>query len=85
MRLLLTLGAVSVLISGSAWAESKEATKKNDGDKIVCKTEQFVGSMIPRRVCLKKSEWEAAETDAKDAVSTRNQRPVPISNGNSGG
>jgi hypothetical protein len=36
--------------------------------KIVCKTERFVGSNIPSRVCKTKGEWEQGKIDAKRSL-----------------
>jgi len=80
MRALMALAAASVLISATARAdEPKDAAKKDDGDKIVCKREQFVGSVIPRRICMKKSDWEQGEINAKETMDKRQMRADPVS------
>ncbi|HEY2481849.1 MAG TPA: hypothetical protein VGI30_06580 [Caulobacteraceae bacterium] len=40
--------------------------KANPDDKIVCKTETPIGSRLGgKRVCMKKSDWEAQSLDAR--------------------
>jgi hypothetical protein len=73
MRILLAIGAVGLFISGPALAENgkNSDTRKASPDKIVCKTEEFVGSMIPRRICMKRSDWDQGAVAAKDALDRR--------------
>jgi hypothetical protein len=87
MRAFLALAAASVLVSTSAWADTPKAgAKKSDADKVVCKREQFVGSVIPRRICMTKAQWEEGEAAAKDTMDKRQMRTDPIAlSGASGG
>jgi hypothetical protein len=69
MRTMLAFSAVGLMISSAALAQDAAAPvpvkKKDDGSKVVCKTEQFVGSIIPRRICKTKAEWEAAAENSQ--------------------
>lgn len=47
-------------------ATAQEATPPKE--KLVCKTERFVGSNIPSRVCKTKAEWEQGKIDAKRSL-----------------
>ena len=81
MRALIALAGVTAFVSGSAWADEPNPpnvqAQKNDGDKIVCKREQFVGSIIPRRICMKKSDWEQGAINAKRALDEKYMWDVP--------
>jgi hypothetical protein len=74
MRALIASVAAAVLFSSSAWADETNPppapapAQKNDGDKIVCKREQFVGSIIPKRICMTKAQWEQGAINAKRAL-----------------
>jgi hypothetical protein len=72
------LAASAVLVSSAALADKKDQ-KKDDSQKVVCKTEQFVGSMIPRRICKTKAQWEQGEYDAQRALDQRRLPVDPIS------
>jgi predicted secreted protein len=37
-------------------------------EKRICKTDNFVGSHIPRRICKTEAEWEAGKQGAKDTL-----------------
>ncbi len=84
MRACLALAAAAALISNSAYADPAanpapaKPAKKDDSQKIVCKTEDFVGSIIPRRICKTKADWEQGAYDAKDALSKANLRANPV-------
>ena len=50
-------------------AEAPEAAPvKKDEDKVVCKSERFVGSHVSQRICKPRSEWETGRKSAKDAL-----------------
>ena len=68
---MLVLGAAGVLVSGVANADDPKPAKKDDSQKIVCKTEEFVGSMIPKRVCMSRADWERQAQMDKDAIDPR--------------
>ena len=78
MRAMLVTLAATMLFTGPAWADPKDQPMKNDGDKIVCKREQFVGSIIPKRICMTKSQWEQGAVNAKNALDEKNLRDNPI-------
>jgi Spy/CpxP family protein refolding chaperone len=66
----------AALIGTSAAAADKPDAKNpvNPGDKIICKSDTFVGSKIPKRVCLTRSQWEQGEQDGKDALDSQRRR-----------
>jgi hypothetical protein len=69
---LCVLFGAAVISTGAAHAndsasETAEATAKPK-EKMVCKTERFVGSNIPSRVCRTKAEWEQAKINAKRSL-----------------
>lgn len=37
-------------------------------EKRICKTDNFVGSHIPRRICKTEAEWQAGKQGAKDTM-----------------
>jgi hypothetical protein len=68
MRIMLVLAGAAVLISVAAIAEKPESAKKDDSQKIICKTEEYVGSLIPKRVCMTRADWEKQRQMEKDAI-----------------
>ena len=65
MTLLMLIAAAAAV--GTAEAPEAAPVKK-DADKIVCKSERFVGSHVSERICKPKSEWETGRKNAKDAL-----------------
>lgn len=68
MRNVLVVAAAAFLISGAAAASADNpdpAKKKDDGQKVVCKTEDVVGSMIPKRICMTRADWEKRRAEEK--------------------
>ena len=51
-----------------AKAPAKASTPKDDSQKVVCKDEAVVGSLIPRRVCMTQYDWDAARENAQKAT-----------------
>ena len=41
---------------------------KDKGEKVICKTDSFVGSKIPRRICKTRSQWDHGREGAKDTM-----------------
>jgi hypothetical protein len=68
MRIMLVLTAAGVLVSGAANADNPAPAKKDDSQKKICKTEEFVGSMIPKRICMTRADWERQAQMDKDAM-----------------
>ena len=69
---LCVLFGAAMISAGAAHAkdsatDTTEATAKPK-EKMVCKTERFVGSNIPSRVCKTKAEWEQGKLDAKRSL-----------------
>lgn len=58
----------AVAAGAAATAGTTQAPVKADGDRIVCKSERFVGSHLSERICKPKSEWETGKKSAKDAL-----------------
>jgi hypothetical protein len=84
-RTLLSFAAgLALLTANSAVAgENAEAAKRADDDKIICKSQLFVGSRISQRICMRRSEWEAARTNAQKAMDERGKvmKPLPVPDG----
>lgn len=68
--LFLTAAAANATASGQGAQPSKVA----DGDRIVCKSERFVGSHLAQRICKSKRDWEQGKKDAQDALQQRQLR-----------
>ena len=85
MRAIILVAVAGLIVSTPAFAGDKDpAAKKDDGSKIICKTESYVGSIIPRRMCMTKADWERGESDAREAKDKFDQKggfknPVAIS------
>ncbi len=58
---------IAAAAAGVAEAPQAASVKK-DEDKVVCKSERFVGSHVSQRICKPKSEWETGRKNAKDAL-----------------
>lgn len=89
MRTLLGFVAVVALIAtnASAGADPPPAEKKpiDPQQKIICKTEDFVGSLIPRRICKTRSDWDEGAIDAKAALDQQRLKTNPVKLSGGGG
>jgi hypothetical protein len=71
---LVVLFAVAAVPASGAYAKdsANETTAAEKAakakEKVVCKTERYVGSHIPSRICKTKAEWEQAKIDAKRSL-----------------
>lgn len=54
-------------------ADAQPTSAKADGDRIVCKSERFVGSHLSERICKPKSEWERGRRAARDGLDRMTQ------------
>jgi hypothetical protein len=74
MRLIFAFAAAGLIASGGSAAGNPDQKKPADPDqKLICKTDYFVGSKIPKRVCLTRAQWEQGEQDGKDALERRSR------------
>jgi hypothetical protein len=74
MRLIFAIAAAGLIASGASAAGDPDQKKPADpGQKRICKTDYFVGSKIPKRVCMTRSQWEQGEQDGKDALERMNR------------
>lgn len=80
--------ATLLMLSSAAIAHPDDAaSKKDDGEKLICKREVPTGSIMAKRTCHTKAQWDAISgKGAADADRTQNmdrQRSmVGISQGN---
>jgi hypothetical protein len=77
MRIVLASSALALLLASAAAAQNpvpnaaSPPVKKDDGSKIVCKSEEFVGSRIPKRICMSQSQWEQGRSNAREIMDER--------------
>ena len=53
-------------------------------DKVVCKSETVIGSLLPKRVCRTKAEWDQTTRDSQDLtndIQTKHQMGSPLNGG----
>ena len=71
--------ALVVLLAVSAWpglAKDPEAQTPAP-EKKICKDEPGTGSILPKRVCRTKAEWQAITRQSREEISrSRDQRPA---------
>jgi len=66
MRISIMLATMAgLVVSAPAIAAD---TSKDSGEKVVCKTERFVGSRISTRVCKTRAEWDEGRKRALEAL-----------------
>lgn len=70
MRLMVLIASAALISTSALATDPPNQIKKavDPGQKIVCKTEEFVGSIIPRRICKTKADWVQGAIDAKAAL-----------------
>ena len=64
-----------LLMSAPALAEDAPAAPKAPKERKICRTDPTLGSIMPRRTCRTKAEWEAIDgannTNAQNALDRR--------------
>ena len=63
MRVLVAAALAGLVFSGPVRAEDKP---KDPSQKIVCKSERFVGSNMSTRICKTKAEWDDARKQSQE-------------------
>lgn len=62
---LLSAAALSIILAGPApAADPPQKPQKDRSQQIVCKTDDYVGSHIPQRICKTRAEWDEAAKQA---------------------
>jgi hypothetical protein len=62
--------------AAQASTEAPATVKANPEDKVICKTQTPSGSRLgAKRVCMKKSDWEAQSQTAGDQLRFRPPQP----------
>ena len=70
MRLVLSC-AVLAFVSSIAVAGKPAKNAIDPSLKIVCKTEDVVGSKIPKRICMTRQQWDEMKAVAKETLEKR--------------
>ena len=55
-------------VPAAAAPPAKTAKPKDDSQKVICRIETTVGSLIPKRLCGTKADWDALTEDGKTAT-----------------
>jgi hypothetical protein len=72
MRVAILCAAATALLASAAVAGDDPQPKKvADATKIVCRTEQVVGSKIPKRICLTRQQWDQIKENSQEALEKR--------------
>ena len=66
MAVLLMIAAAAAASNVAATSAAPAPTKVQD--RVVCKSERFIGSHRTQRICKPKSEWDTGRKDAKEAL-----------------
>lgn len=70
----LCASATAFLASAAIAGDNPQPKRIADPNKIVCRTEEVVGSKIPKRICLTRQQWDKIKDDARDALNDRSLR-----------
>ena len=68
MSLIYLLVSAAVAQADVPAANALPQATKAKADKQICKSESFVGSRVPRRICKTRSEWDAGREGARDTL-----------------
>jgi len=72
MRVAILWAAATAFVASAAVAgENSEPKKVADPNKIVCRTEEVVGSKIPKRICLTRQQWDQIKQNSQEALEKR--------------
>lgn len=65
VRISVTIAVAVMISSGPVLAGEKV---EDPSQKMVCKTERFVGSNISTRICKTRAEWDLAKKQAQELL-----------------
>ena len=65
MTILFLLAAAAAAASPEPTPPEPSAPKK---ERIICKSEKFVGTHLTQRVCMTETEWRVGKENAKDVL-----------------
>jgi len=69
--------AITALVAASpALGDDSPAPKKDKSQQIVCRTDAYVGSHIPQRICKTRAEWDEAAKQSQQYLDTARNMPV---------
>lgn len=76
MRVAVLCGAATAFLGSAAIAGDSppQPRKVSDPNKILCRTEEVVGSKIPKRICLTRQQWDEMKDHARDELEKRSFR-----------
>jgi hypothetical protein len=76
MRVVILWAAATAFLASAAIAGEKPQQSKKDADlnKILCRTEDVVGSKIPKRICMTRLQWDEMKTHAREELDERSLR-----------
>ena len=57
-----------LLAASTAAAATPPAAVEQKKDRMICKSEKFVGSNRSRRICMTESQWRDGREGAKDTI-----------------
>lgn len=77
---MLTLAVMIAANVGAVTTAPAEAAPVKK-EKMVCKSERFVGSHLSQRVCKPQSEWDAAKVNSKNLLDRKRQLQVDLPSG----
>ena len=63
--------------TANAPAAPQAAKAKPPKEKVICETDQVLGSLVPRRLCMTESQWDAVREGARRAVRDQAQDVEP--------
>jgi len=99
MRTVIVLATAAIVLPSAGEAIAQQATppapattalpqanqaKSATHERVVCETDQVLGSLVPRRICMTQSQWDSAREGARRAIRDQAQdvRPHTQTGGN---
>jgi hypothetical protein len=88
MRIMIALAAAAIALSSAEAGLAQQAMpstappqakqpKPDADERIICERDQILGSNVPRRLCMTKSQWDQARDGAQRAIRDQAQDVEP--------
>lgn len=88
MRIVFGLAAFAIAVSPAVAADNPvqpPQQKPDPSQKVICKTDREVGSMISTRECHTRAEWDQMANDSKNTLDDRSRFGVQAAPRGAGG
>lgn len=81
IRLAAASAALAIFSNSVIAEEAKQPTSAAPKEKLICKKVHQLGTLLPKRTCATKEQWDQMEVDGKKAIDQIQRSPNYVPTG----